>query len=195
MSGRPFHTYVRQNIFLPAGMTSSAYYTRPDWLTDRRIAHPYIYQSDGTRVDGVRNLDAGAVLNGGTGTNAARAFLGSGGGGGFSTVRDLLRFAQALEQPGKLLKRAYAELYLSPKFPPAPLPGMPPPTGYPFAAYGPSSGITNDQRVIGHGGGIAGGNTNWTIYRDSDWFGAILCNYDLDIQTIINQERATVFSA
>ncbi|GAA1555869.1 hypothetical protein GCM10009804_10920 [Kribbella hippodromi] len=92
ISGLPFHEYVQRSIFRPAGMTSSAYYTRPAWLTDRRIAHPYIHQNDGSRVDGVRNLDAGAVLNGGPGTNAARSFTGSGGGGGFSSAPDLLKF-------------------------------------------------------------------------------------------------------
>ncbi|GAA1565723.1 serine hydrolase domain-containing protein [Kribbella hippodromi] len=192
ISGQAFHEYVRLNIFRPAGMTSSAYYTRPDWLTNRRIAHPYIYQSDGTRIDGVRNLDAGAVLNGGQGTNAARAFLGSGGGGGFSSAPDLLKFAQALARPGTLLNSAYTEVYLSAKYPQSPLNGGPPPKGHQFAAYGPISGITANQRLTSHGGGIAGGNTNWTIYRDTDWLGVILCNYDLDIPAIIAQERATV---
>ncbi|MFI7063160.1 serine hydrolase domain-containing protein [Kribbella sp. NPDC050124] len=192
ISGLPFHEYIRRNIFQPAGMTSSAYYTRPDWLTDPRIAHPYIYQTDGNRVDGVRNLDAGAVLNGGQGTNAARAFIGSGGGGGFSSAPDLVRFAQALARPGTLLDPAFTEVYLGPKFPTLPLSGRPAPGNQQFAAYGPICGIVDNQRLTTHGGGIAGGNTNWTIYRDGDWIGVILCNYDLDIPAIITAERAAV---
>ncbi|MER6513324.1 serine hydrolase domain-containing protein [Nonomuraea sp. NPDC001636] len=195
LSGLPFHEYVRRNIFVPAGMTRSAYYTRTDWLNDARIAHPYIYQSDGSRVDGVRHLEAGAVLNGGPGTNAARAFIGSGGGSGFSTAPDLVRFALALQRD-KLLNHAYTQLYLSPKVSGPPLPGPgPAPATEAFQAYGPVAGITGDQRHISHGGGIAGGNTNWSIYLDSDWVGVILCNYDLDIQAIIRQERKAVLGA
>lgn len=46
--------------------------------------------------------------------------------------------------------------------------------------------------MIGHGGGIGGGGTNWSIYLDIDWTGIILCNYDLDIEPIIEKERHAV---
>ncbi|MFI0370382.1 serine hydrolase domain-containing protein [Actinomadura sp. 1N219] len=187
---KSFHKYVADNIFAPAEMTSTAYYTRPDWLTNKRIAHPYIYQNDGSRVDGVRNLDAGAVLNGGNGSNAARAFIGSGGGGAFSTASDLVRFSFALES-GKLAGRAYSELFMGMKFPRKPRDDSDAATAG-FAAYGPVASISGDQRLVGHGGGIAGGNTNWTIYRDSGWIGVILCNYDLDVGSIIAEERKAV---
>ncbi|WUI00271.1 beta-lactamase family protein [Spirillospora sp. NBC_00431] len=190
---KSFHKYVADNIFAPAKMTSTAYYTRPDWLNNKRIAHPYIYQEDGSRVDGVRNLDAGAVLNGGNGTNAARAFIGSGGGGAFSTAPDLVRFSFALES-GRLAGRAYSELFMDPKFPRTPRGDADAKTAT-FAGYGPVASISHDQRLVGHGGGIAGGNTNWTIYRDSDWIGVILCNYDLDVGAIIAEERKAVLGA
>jgi hypothetical protein len=48
-----------------------------------------------------------------------------------------------------------------------------------FKAYVPIAGTTDNQRLIGHGGGIAGGNTNWSIYLDTEWVGVILANYDL----------------
>ena len=96
VSGKPFHQYVKEHIFEPAGMGSSAYYTRDQWLAIERIAHPYIYQtSTRSRVDGVRNLDAGSTINGGIGSNSARAYIGSGGGGGFASAPDLVRFALA----------------------------------------------------------------------------------------------------
>lgn len=193
VSNQLFHEYVQEHIFAPAGMTSSAYYTRPDWLTNERIAHPYIYQTDGSRVDGVRNLDAGATINGGFGSNAARAFIGSGGGGGFASAPDLVRFALAL-QNGKLLNGPFTHLYINGKVSGAPLGGRPAPAGPEvFSAYGVIAAIHGDQRVIGHGGGIAGGNTNWSIYLDTDWVGVILANYDLhDIESIIQQERRAI---
>ncbi|MER5620877.1 serine hydrolase domain-containing protein [Streptosporangium sp. NPDC002544] len=194
VSGKTFWDYVHDHIFVPAGMTRSAYYTRPEWLSDKRIAHPYMYQSDGTRVDAVRNLDKGAVLGGAPGSNAARAFIGSGGGSGFSTAPDLVRFALAL-QGGRLLDRAYTELYLGGRIPVPPRSKSSPVDSArqeAFQGYGVLTPIFNGQRMIGHGGGIGGGGTNWSIYLDIDWTGIILCNYDLDIEPIIEKERHAV---
>ncbi|PZG52078.1 serine hydrolase [Spongiactinospora gelatinilytica] len=188
--GGSFHEYVAENVFRRAGMTDSAYYTRPDWLNNERIAHPYMWQEDGPRVDAVRNLDKGAVLNGGKGTNAARAWIGSGGGGGFSTAPDLAAFARALLN-GRLLDPALTELFLSPKYPTTP-PGGGERPGQGFSAYGVVTSLIGGRFLAGHGGGIGGGNTNWTIYRDRGWMGIILCNYDLDIQSIITRERTAI---
>jgi len=191
LSGRHFHEYVAEHVLRPAGMSSSDYYTREDWLNDPRIAHPYMYQEDGSRIDAVRNLDAGAVLGGGPGSNAARGFIGSGGGGGFATAGDLVRFATALADD-RLVTPAFRELYLSPKVPPTRLTADTR-SSHPFGGYGVIAGIVNGERVVGHGGGIGGGNTNWSIYRERDLVGVILCNYDLDIPPIIARERAAVF--
>ncbi|RBQ19143.1 serine hydrolase [Spongiactinospora rosea] len=190
VSGESFHEYVAGNVFRRAGMTDSAYYTRPDWLNDERIAHPYMWQEDGTRVDAVRNLDKGAVLNGGKGTNAARAWIGSGGGGGFSSAPDLAAFARAL-LGGRLLDPGMTELFLSPKYPTVP-PGGGERPGQGFSVYGVVASLIDGRFLAGHGGGIGGGNTNWTIYRDRGWLGIILCNYDLDVQSIISRERAAI---
>ncbi|WP_084955260.1 serine hydrolase domain-containing protein [Thermoactinospora rubra] len=197
VSGQTFWDYVHENVFVPARMTRSGYFTRPQWLSDERIAHPYMYQSDGSRVDAVRNLDKGAVLGGAPGSNAARQWVGYGGGGGFSTAPDLVRFALAL-RGGKLLGHAYTELFQSGKVPVPPRRGAgtsDPAVQEAFQAYGVTAPVVGGQRLIGHGGGIGGGNTNWSIYLDSDWVGVILCNYDLDIQPIIARERQAVIGS
>ncbi|MFC4117110.1 serine hydrolase domain-containing protein [Nonomuraea zeae] len=192
VSGQPFHEYVREHIFRAAGMADSAYYTRPEWLADARIAHPYMLQEDGSRIDGVRHLDKGGAGQV-KGSNSARAFIGSGGGNGFSTAPDLVRFALAVQRD-KLLKRAYTELYVNPKISGAPMRQGPadPAAGEGFHAYGPTASIYNDQRYISHGGGISGGSTNWSIYLDIDWVAVVLCNYDLAIETIIARERKLI---
>ncbi|MFI7704132.1 serine hydrolase domain-containing protein [Nonomuraea sp. NPDC049480] len=192
VSGQPFHEYVREHIFKEAGMESSAYYTRTDWLANERIAHPYMLQKDGTRIDGVRHLNEGGSM-GVPGSNSARAFIGSGGGNGFTTAPDLVRFATAL-QKDRLLQRAYTELYVNAKISGAPLREGPadPRRGEAFHAYGPTSSIYNGRRYISHGGGIAGGSTNWSVYLDIDWVAVILCNYDLEIEPIIAQERSRI---
>jgi CubicO group peptidase (beta-lactamase class C family) len=194
VSGQRFHEYVKEHIFAPAGMTRSAYYTTEEWQADQRIAHPYMLQKDGSRIDGVRHLDKDGGAGDVPGTNSARGFIGSGGGNGFSTAPDLVRFATALQQ-NDLLKQAYTRLYVNSKVSGPPM-GRTPPADpartEAFHAYGPTSSIYNDQHYISHGGGIAGGSTNWSIYLDIDWVAVVLCNYDLDIEPIITQERGRI---
>ncbi|MBP2326976.1 CubicO group peptidase (beta-lactamase class C family) [Kibdelosporangium banguiense] len=182
VSGKPFYDYVREHIFAVAGMTRTGFYTRPEWLSDRRIAHPYTMDTSGQRVDAVR-----------TAQGAARMFIGTGGGNGFSTAPDLVRFACALTD-GKLLNPTYTELYMSPKVPQRPR-GAADPAFQSFIAYGAPAPIANNHRLFTHGGGAAGESTNWTIYRDLDWCGVILSNYDqIDLAAIIDRERNPIVS-
>ncbi|MFF0449941.1 serine hydrolase domain-containing protein [Streptomyces sp. NPDC004609] len=177
VSGQSFYEYVRQHIFAPAGMTRSDFYTRPQWLTDERIAHPYTLNPSGQRIDAVR-----------AGEGAARMFIGTGGGNAFSTGSDLVRFAQAL-QGGQLLNPAYTELFMNAKLPMRPR-GAAVPGVRSFMAYGATAPIVNNHQLLTHGGGAAGESTNWTIYRDLNWCGVILSNYDqIDLTAIIDKER------
>lgn len=184
VSGQSFYDYVRRHVFAPAGMTRSDFYTRPQWLSDARIAHPYTLKAPGTeRVDAVR-----------AGEGAARMFIGTGGGNAFSTTTDLARFARALTG-GALLNPAYTELFMTAKLPMRPR-GAATPGGRSFMAYGATAPIVNNHLLLTHGGGAAGESTNWTIYRDLDWCGVILANYDqIDLTTIINQERTPLCGA
>ncbi|MEU6721463.1 serine hydrolase domain-containing protein [Nonomuraea sp. NPDC046802] len=199
VSGKSFQDYVRQNIFLPAGMKDSAYYDRRQWLADKRIAHPYMYQKDGTRVDAVRNLDKGSVYgDAGQGSNSARGWMGTGGGNGFATAPDLVRFAIAL-QAGKLASRPYTELYMNGKISAKPLKEDTSGNslrGETFQAYGPVAPTFNNQRIITHGGGAGGISTSWSLYLDMDWTAVILSNYDLQsIEPLIDMERRLITGA
>lgn len=177
VSGQSFHAYVRRHVFAPAGMTRSDFYTRPQWLTERRIAHPYALTPSGQRIDAVR-----------AGEGAARMFIGTGGGNAFSTGPDLVRFAQAL-QDGRLLGPAHTDLFMNAKLPLRPR-GTTVPGVRSFMAYGATAPIVNNHRLLTHGGGAAGESTNWTIYRDLNWCGIILSNYDqVDLTTLIDRER------
>ncbi|WP_329081865.1 MULTISPECIES: serine hydrolase domain-containing protein [unclassified Streptosporangium] len=199
VSGTSFQDYVRQNVFVPAGMKDSAYYDRRQWLADKRIAHPYMYQKDGTRVDAVRNLDKGSVYgDAGQGSNSARGWMGTGGGNGFSTAPDLVRFAVAL-QGGKLTARPYTELYVNGKISAKPLRENTSGSslrGETFQAYGPVAATYNNQRIVTHGGGAGGISTSWSVYLDMDWTAVILSNYDLQsIEPIIDLERRLITGA
>ncbi|MGX7826400.1 serine hydrolase domain-containing protein [Actinokineospora sp. 24-640] len=169
MSGMTFWDYVHRHVFGRCGMTGSAYYTRQQWLTDEHIAHPYMLQADGSRVDAVRHLDKGSVSPHIPGRNPGRAFIGYSSGDGFVTAPDLVRFANALRD-GTVLARPYADLFAGAK-----LPGHGPTS---YRAYTMPISIIGDQWVIGRGGGAGGIGASWSIYPNTGWVGVILSNYD-----------------
>jgi hypothetical protein len=65
---------MHEHVVGRAGMTGSAYHTRDQWLTDEHIAHPYVRQPDGSRMDAVRNLDTYSLSQQGPGENPGRSF-------------------------------------------------------------------------------------------------------------------------
>jgi hypothetical protein len=165
-------------------MTGSAYYTRQQWLTDEHIAHPYMRQADGSRVDAVRNLDKGSLNPQAPGRNPGRSFIGHASGEGFATAPDLVRFAHALRD-GTVLSRPYADLYTGAKLPSTPTS---------FKTYsGPLHLLNRRQWVLNRGGGGGGISVNWNIYLDTGWVGVVLSNYDdVPILEILQQETKAI---
>jgi CubicO group peptidase (beta-lactamase class C family) len=185
VTGMTFWDYVHEHVFGRCGMRGSAFYTRDQWLTDEHIAHPYMRQADGSRVDAVRNLDKGSLNPQAPGRNPGRSFIGYTSGEGFATAPDLVRFAEALRD-GTVLDRPYADLWAAPN-----RPGHEPTS---FHAYsGPVKIIDGRQWVINRGGGGGGIGANWNIYRDTGWVGVVLSNYDdIPLQEILQQERQAI---
>jgi CubicO group peptidase (beta-lactamase class C family) len=184
VSGVTFWDYVHEHVFGRCGMTGSAFYTREQWLTDEHIAHPYMLQADGSRVDAVRNLDKGSLSPPIEGRSPGRSFIGYASGEGFATAPDLVRFAEALRD-GTVLERPYADLFAGAK-----LPG-PEPTA--FAAYTMPVAIIGGQWVIGRGGGGGGIGANWDIYPDTGWVGVVLSNYDeIPLLEILQQQTQAI---
>ena len=185
VSGMTFWDYVHEHVFGRAGMTRSAYFTRDQWLTDEHIAHPYMRQADGSRVDAVRHLDKSSV-DPYPGRNPGRAFIGHASGDGFVTAPDLVRFAEALRD-GTLLNRPYVDLLTGAKLP------HPEPTS--FTAYTMPVHILNGtQWTFSRGGGGGGISVNWNVYPDTGWVGVVLSNYD-DLQEfgeILAQEQQAI---
>jgi CubicO group peptidase (beta-lactamase class C family) len=168
VSGQDYWDYVEENIFRRCGMTGSAFFTRPQWLTDRHIAHPYLTLADGSQVDAVRNLDQGSPSSTMPGKNPGRAYIDALGDGGFATAPDLVRFVRALRD-GTLLDRPWADVLTAAKVPLGPAV---------FGTYGPSAEIAGGQWAIQRAGGNPGVGANWSIYPDTDWVGVILANSD-----------------
>lgn len=164
VSGKSYYDYVREHVLRPAGMTTTDFYTRPQWHADPRIAHPYAKQPSGGRAD----------------TIDRRLYVGTPAGDAFTTCADMARFASAL-QGSKLLDRAFTGITLSGKVPPPPQPGPAPGrTPVAFQCYGPVTLLVNDQWVTGHGGGAPGTSTDFQLYPGSEWVTVILSNYDYD---------------
>ncbi|GIM94363.1 serine hydrolase [Paractinoplanes toevensis] len=60
VTGQTYWDYVEENIFRRCGMTGAGFFTRPRWLTDPHLAHPYMTVAGGGHVDAVRHLDQGS---------------------------------------------------------------------------------------------------------------------------------------
>ncbi|WAL98730.1 serine hydrolase domain-containing protein [Streptomyces sp. Je 1-369] len=197
VTGMTYWDYVEEHVFKRCGMTGTAFFTRPQWLTDPHIAHSYMRQGDGSRVDAVRNLDKGSPDPFQLGKNPARSYIDFPGDGGFATAPDLVRFAQALGD-GTVLDRPYAELLTAPKIPLAPQGGglradRSTPADAAFATYMMPVSLIDGQWLNGRAGVNPGSLASWNIYPDSGWVGVILGNYDdVPFTEIIEQEMRAV---
>ncbi|MES9538151.1 serine hydrolase [Actinomadura sp. NPDC000600] len=188
VAGMPYWDYVQENIFDRCGMTGSGFYTRPQWLADGHLAHPYMKVADGSVVDALRNLDKGSPNPYVLGKNPGRAFIDAPGDGGFATAPDLARFAHALGD-GTVLDRPWADVLTAPKIPHGPAS---------FGAYGIPISIVNGQWMYQRAGGNPGVGANWSIYPYTGWVGVILTNRDSDggsLVDIMGQEMKAITGA
>jgi len=88
VSGLDYYTYVRQNIFAPAGMTATDSYEKDSGLPDIAVGY--------TKHGGDEKAATWKV-------NVEKLpQRGSSAGGGYSTAGDLLRYTQALAGPSKI---------------------------------------------------------------------------------------------
>lgn len=133
LSGEPFDRYLREHVFAPLGMTSTDL-IRTDAIRSR-LATGYDLRSDGPR----KASDFEVVT--------------AGGGGAYSTPRDIARYVAALlgggsNDHGSILKPATLATMFEPQYRPDPrIPGI----GITFDRYDAGGHL-----VIGHGGIIPG---------------------------------------
>lgn len=144
VSGMNYYDYVREKIFQPAGMKASDSF----WKTQKvaKLAPGYL-------GNGKRNQET-------------LPMRGSAAGGGYSTVEDLTRFAEALMNH-KLLDKAHTDLVLT---------GKVTARGATKYAYGFMEGSVGGVRTVGHGGGAPGINGNLIIMPESGYVVAVLGN-------------------
>ena len=149
VSGQSYYDYVREHVFTPAGMTSSGSEPEDQAVTDRSVGY--------TKMNGSEWKPNIETL----------PYRGTSAGGGYSTVEDLARFADAL-QGDKLLNAHSTELLTTGK------PGTPD-SGY---AYGFADHMINGTRCFGHGGGAPGMNGALEICPGPGYVVAVLANMD-----------------
>jgi len=149
VSGQSYYDYVREHIYAPAGMTSSGSEPEEKAVTDRSVGYT---KMDST--DWKANIDT-------------LPYRGTSAGGGYSTVEDLARFAEALKDH-KLLDALYTEMLTTGK------PGTPQ-NSY---AFGFEDRMINGMRCYGHGGGAPGMNGDLKICPQSGYVVAVLANMD-----------------
>ncbi len=148
-SGENYYDYVRNHVYKPAGMTSTDSLPEGEIVPDRSI---------GYTKEGGRTWHPNTDILPPRGTSA---------GGGYSTVEDLLRFANALNSH-KLLNEHYTELLTT---------GKVDARGSKYA-YGFGDHTENGVRSFGHGGGAPGMNGDLKIYPQSGYVIAVLANMD-----------------
>jgi CubicO group peptidase (beta-lactamase class C family) len=186
VTGTTYWDYVQENLFKRCGMTGSAFYTRPQWLTDKHIAHPYMTVADGSRVDAVRNLDKSSPYTYILGKNPGRAFIDAPGDGGFATAPDLVRFAHALSD-GTVLDRPWSDVLTGAKVPLGPAS---------FGAYEIAIDIVNGQWEYQRAGGNPGVGANWSIYPNTGWVAVTLINCDgVPLVDLLGQQTQAITGA
>lgn len=142
VSGQDYYAYVRDHIFRPAGMSDTDSFLADEIVANRAVS----YTKEGGRL-------RSAMFE-----HPAR---GSSAGGGYSTARDLMRFAAALKA-GRLVPPAYASWILS-RDAAAPKDGAP-------------SGRVSGS--LGIAGGTSGVNAVLDIDADRGTTIVVLCNAD-----------------
>jgi D-alanyl-D-alanine carboxypeptidase len=151
VSGKSYYDYVNENIYGPAGMTASGSLTEDQLVANRSIGYTHF---------------GGNELQPNTDT---LPFRGTSAGGGYSTVEDLLRFANAVESH-KLLDAKNTELLTTGKVNTA--------RGVKYAFGFMDDDTDTTMRHFGHGGGAPGMNGDLEIYPQSGYVISVLSNLD-----------------
>ncbi len=149
VTGDDYFDYIRKVIYEPAGMINSDCYDMDHPVENLAIG----YSPDPDNKWGWQNNYYKHVIKGGP------------AGGGFSTVGDLYRFALALLSETYVSKDSLNEMWkdhIAANY------------GFGFAVVENSNG-----KVVGHGGGFDGINSNLDIFLDSGYVVAVMSNVDM----------------
>ncbi len=172
VSGESYNDYVREHIFAPAGMNNTGFWSAQDDVPNLALSYTSMF-------GGFRQGPAGAHRERSVNVSVAR---GASAGGAYSTVGDLLRFAQALAAH-KLLDAAHTDELMTGKVLQVANPNAQgaaarqPDNGSKYG-YGMHEEFINRARIVGHSGGAPGISTDLAIYPAEGYVSIELSNYD-----------------
>jgi D-alanyl-D-alanine carboxypeptidase len=152
VTGQSYYDYVSTHIFEPAGMTRTGSLPEDEAVPERAVGYT---KPPGT-TKWVPNTDT-------------LPYRGTSAGGGYSTVVDLARFAEALLSH-RLLSRKYTEQLIAGKV-----------EAFAGEKYAYGFEDRRDNRgngSVGHGGGAPGMNGDLRIYLKSGYVVVALANMD-----------------
>src|SRR5277367_6729594 len=151
VSGKNYYDYVSENIYTPAGMASTGSFPEDQNVPDRSVGYT---QGDSNKLQ--PNTDT-------------LPYRGTSAGGGYCTVEDFLRFANALTNH-KLLNAQNTDLLTTGK--------VDTPRGDKYAfGFMDNSGAA-PPRHFGHGGGAPGMNGELQIFPQTGYVIVVLSNLD-----------------
>lgn len=150
VSGQSYYDFVRKNVYVPAGMTSTG--SEPMDSAPSNLAVGY------TKPPGSQSWEP---------NTSTLPYRGTSAGGGYSTASDLHRFANAL-RGHKLLNEHYTDLLTK---------GKVPALGGKYA-YGMIEWFNHGVRTFGHGGNAPGMDADLVIVPHSGYIVVVLANMD-----------------
>ncbi|WP_257670867.1 serine hydrolase [Parapedobacter tibetensis] len=153
LSGQNYYDYVKEHIYLPAGMENTDCYENDAAIENLAEGYRYL---DGDNVWKTSNYSKGAK--------------GSSAGGCYTTAHDLLKFVTAL-QNNTLISANSLALMISDERKNGYVEGFE--HGY---GYGFSLNKFNKEDVYGHNGGAPGVSAELDIYKNSDYVVITLSN-------------------
>jgi len=162
VSGQSYYDYVAEHVYKPAGMTLTASLAEDQVVPSRSVGYTHRRPP---RPGGDGASPAPEAWRPNTDTLPYR---GTSAGGGYSTVEDLLRFANALESH-KLLDAEHTELLTTGK--------VDTPGGGKYG-YGFGERTFSGIHCFGHGGGAPGMNGDLEICPQASCVVAVLANLD-----------------
>lgn len=162
VSGKSYFEYVRENITGPLGMTNTDCYELDK--VNRNLAVGYDKQYSDTGATFGNNIFM-HVMRGGP------------QGGGYSTVEDLLKFAEAL-RGGKLVSAGTLKAMNTPK----------PDLNSPEYGYG----FFITPKYYGHSGGFPGIYSNLDIFTEGGWTAIMMSNYSRGADPVVKKMRSLV---
>ena len=151
VSGQNYYDYVQQHVYMLAGMTSTGSDPEDQQVPKRSVGY--------TQMEGPQLRPNTDTL----------PYRGTSAGGGYSTVEDFLRFANALHDH-KLLNAQYTEMLTTGKV------DTPGGTKYAFGFMEADAGQPTHH--FGHGGGAPGMNGDLEIYPEAGYVIVVLSNLD-----------------